>query len=144
MLKCKEGSSNGFKSIWLNNWPFLNKFGILALIQKHSNITFLFNHLIKKGNLQSIQNIFIVILAFSWTIDRTIWNSINQVLKDCFGLWRYKNIAPLNLNKNDHFWICFMKVFIGVDRFTWKTNKEPIEQICWKGTVSWMWPIDEK
>lgn len=97
--------------------------------QKYSKWLFVLYHLIKKGNLQRIKNLLIIVLIFSGTKYFTIGNTINEMFQRWFCFWRQEYVTLFIMNENDKLTKVFMEIFVVINIFSWKTQKQPVEQI---------------
>lgn len=52
------------------------------------------------------------------------------MLKDTFSFRRQENEALLIVDEDDHFAVVLVEILVGEDVFAWKTQEEPVEQVC--------------
>ena len=77
--------------------------------------------MVEEGYFESVQYLFIVVLALGRTEYSAVRNAVNEMLEYIFGFWWQEYIALLIIDQNDELAIDLMEVFVGVDVLTGQT-----------------------
>ena len=125
----EEGPSDRLKCVRLNDWPLLNAFTLLAVLQEKSDLGSLIDSSVESGDLEDFELISAVELLLSRREDRAILKRIDQILQILPAFWREKDEGFPIADEDDEFIVLGIKKAIIIDLAAGESKEEPIEEI---------------
>ena len=113
----------------MNDWPLLNAFTLLAVLQEKSDLGSLIDSSVESGDLEDFELISAVELLLSRREDRAILKRIDQILQILPAFWREKDEGFPIADEDDEFIILGIKKAVIIDLAAGESEEEPIEEI---------------
>jgi hypothetical protein len=123
----EEGFADGLESVGLDEWPFLNDFGVFIFGEEDGNFIELLGHGVELCDFEEIELLFILVLFGSGSEDCAVWDGVDEILEVVVGVRGADDGAFFGGEEDYHLGVGGVEVFVDGDGFSREAEKEPIE-----------------